>query len=248
MSCAALPAFTTFTIFQYAPGNAWWAMRQMGLSETRLNGVPGLDFARMLGSGKGLAFSLSPDWYRYALVAVWKDRAAAQHFFTNSDFIADQKERAELWSVEMEPLQSGGLWAGVNPFGKEKATLHSEQPVAVLTRASLYWRALPGFVKQARLATRQVEQAKGLLFSCGIGELPLVRQATFSVWKNAASMKAFAYGTADHKTAIRDKKRLNWYKEELFARFAVLNSHGTCHGTNPLISDTYYSRSGLGHN
>ncbi len=209
-------------------------MRQMGFADRALKNIPGLLFARMLGSGKGVAFSLGPDWHRYALLMVWQNREVARLFMETSVFIADQAAHASLWTLELETLQAHGLWDGLNPFGTIRCEQQADEPVAVLTRASLHWHALPRFIMQARKASHQVAKAEGLLFSCGIGEIPLLRQATFSVWKDLASVKAYAYTNADHKKAIRSKHELNWYKEELFARFTVTGSKGTYAGTDPL--------------
>ena len=68
----------------------------------------------------------------------------------------------------------------------------------------------------------------------GPAHLPLVRQATFSLWNSEAAMQQYAYGTAHHQQVIRKTRADRWYKEELFARFRVLSSSGTWNGRNPL--------------
>ena len=57
----------------------------------------------------------------------------------------------------------------------------------------------------------------------GIGELPLVEQATFSVWSNAEALEGFAYRSPNHAKRIRETHRYGWYSEEQFTRFAVLS-------------------------
>ena len=74
----------------------------------------------------------------------------------------------------------------------------------------------------------------GLLFTKGIGEAPIVQMATFSLWKNAEALRAFAYQSAEHRAAIAQTRALDWYAEELFGRFQPYRSVGTWGGKNPL--------------
>ena len=105
----------------------------------------------------------------------------------------------------MFPIKAHGAWNGVNPFLVTTPPLSDTTPLAVLTRASIRWQSLWSFWRSAPKAAHALDKARGLLFSCGIGELPFVRQATFSVWENLAAMKAFAYGNANHREAMRAK-------------------------------------------
>ena len=74
--------------------------------------------------------------------------------------------------------------------------------------------------------SRQLEEAEGLRASIGIGELPLIRQGTFSLWANKNDMKNFAYGNGVHRTVIERARQESWYSEELFARFVVVDKIG----------------------
>ena len=76
--------------------------------------------------------------------------------------------------------------------------------------------------------------AVGVRAAIGLGELPVVRQATFSVWESAEAMRQFAYRDARHREVIQLTHREKWYAEELFARFRVLSSAGTLDGAEPL--------------
>jgi hypothetical protein len=60
----------------------------------------------------------------------------------------------------------------------------------------------------------------------GIGEAPIGLQGTLSVWEDAASIRAFAYQGRAHAEVIEATVRENWYQEELFARFALLEQRG----------------------
>ena len=55
---------------------------------------------------------------------------------------------------------------------------------------------------------------------------PIGLQGTFSVWKDAASLRDFAYKGKAHSEAIKATSAQQWYSEELFARFAVIEERG----------------------
>jgi hypothetical protein len=85
---------------------------------------------------------------------------------------------------------------------------------------------VPGVV--ADLRTRP-----GLATAFGIGEAPVGVQGTFSVWRDSAAIHDFAYMGAAHREAISRTADVGWYAEELFARFALLESMGTIDGHDP---------------
>jgi hypothetical protein len=68
----------------------------------------------------------------------------------------------------------------------------------------------------------------------GIGELPVGLQGTFSLWRTAADLRAFAYQGVAHAAAIRRTSEKGWYAEELFARFGVVHASGSLDGKDPL--------------
>jgi hypothetical protein len=73
-----------------------------------------------------------------------------------------------------------------------------------------------------------------LIFAKGIGELPIVQQATFSLWRSKQEMTAYAYRDKHHTEVIKKTRELGWYKEELFAQFRPFRSEGTWNNINPL--------------
>jgi hypothetical protein len=80
-----------------------------------------------------------------------------------------------------------------------------------------FWRSIPPVVLD-------LHQSPGLCFSIGIGEAPIGLQGTFSLWESADALRDFAYKNAPHRAVIEDTKRFNWYSEELFARFDLINT------------------------
>jgi hypothetical protein len=71
-----------------------------------------------------------------------------------------------------------------------------------------------------------------LLAAIGIGEAPIGLQGTFSIWQDGAALRTFAYEGNAHKSAIAKTAELNWYSEELFARFGVREISGTLNGVD----------------
>ncbi|MFC7668769.1 hypothetical protein ACFQT0_16385 [Hymenobacter humi] len=140
-----------------------------------------------------------------------------------------------MWTVELAPLKSQGLWDGKTPFDyPADAPTAAVGPVAVLTRASIRLRKTPRFWQYVEPTSAALAQAGGVRAAIGLGELPLVRQATFSVWESAQAMQQYAYRDVRHREVIQLTRSENWYAEELFARFQVLGSTGTLDGHNPL--------------
>lgn len=226
---------TTLSLFGFStPATRIWALAQMGMARGELSRVAGLSFWKLLGSGEGGGFGLRPDFSRYGLLATWESAGAADEFFGDSRlFTAYRRRAAEIWTVRLVATQSHGAWGGVNPFLPVAApTVNST--VAVLTRASIRWNRLRRFWSQVPSASRALDDAEGLLASIGIGEAPVKHQATFSIWRSADAMKAFAYNSPTHTEVIRRTRDEDWYCEELFVRFLPIASEGLWNGRDPL--------------
>ena len=227
---------TTLTVFTLKPGQQRWGLAQMGTSPAPLQRVPGLQFFKLLGSGANNGFGLWPNLNRYAFMGVWEDATAAETFFGQHALWANYEQRsAEMWSLQLAPLKSQGLWDGQAPFDCAASAPATEHlPVAVLTRASIRWRKTPRFWQFVEPTSAALAQAPGVRAAIGLGELPVVRQATFSVWESAQAMQDYAYRDARHREVMLLTRREKWYAEELFARFRVLTSVGTLDGQDPL--------------
>ncbi len=73
--------------------------------------------------------------------------------------------------------------------------------------------------------------ASGCLMATGIGEAPLLRQATFSLWSNVEAMDRYARSGA-HLDAIRAAHEGDFFSESMFVRFAPLALTGRWRGQN----------------
>lgn len=225
-------SFTSLTLMRFSSWARVWMLAQMAFARPVLRRVRGLRFWKLLGTGDG--FSLRPDPSRYGLLTVWESPEYAQAFFDEAPIMRRFRRRAdETWTIHMVAIQARGSWSGVNPF--EPAAPCCAGPLAVLTRATIRWRRLAAFWSRVPATNRSLDGVPGLVLSVGIGEAPIVRQATFSLWRSEAEMRAFAYRTPVHAEVVRRTRDEAWYAEDLFARFAPVSSEGTWNGEDPLM-------------
>ena len=89
-------------------------------------------------------------------------------------------------------------------------------------------------MRRATSLTQNSTRLPGLIDVVGIGEAPIGRLATFSLWESLAAARSFAYSMPDHIEVMRRTRAEGWYAEELFARFEPYASAGTWNGRDPL--------------
>ncbi len=202
-------------------------MRQMREAHTTLKSVPGLSFYKLLGSGGGNGFSILPDLSTYALLAVWEDKSSAETFFQNHPYSHQAFANAQYsWTIFMNMARVKGSWESIQPFPEQKVDV-GKGPIAVLTRATIHPHKLWSFWKHVPKVSNRLEHHQaGIVFSKGIGEVPLLQQATFSLWKSRDAMVAYAYRSAKHQEMIKKTRELGWYREELFAEFVPIDTKG----------------------
>jgi len=194
----------------------------------------GLRFFKMMGSGGGNGFSVLPNLNVYGMLAAWESEAQARVFFREHDVYQAYCEASnEQWTLFMRTAVVHGEWDAEHPF-EQQVDYDRDRPVGVLTRATIYPRHLWRFWRFVPSVSRAMSKHhEGLLFSVGVGELPLIQQATFSLWKNSHYMKAYAYQSKQHKQVVKRTREVGWYSEELFARFHPFDSFGSWNGDNP---------------
>lgn len=195
-----------------------------------------------MGSGKNGTFDKHPDWQQWAIFAVKKDEMKA--LIENTDLIKQLHGsfvsnwfrffKCETWTIFLEPLEGHGKWDNKEPFGKLNTNNNFGGSVAVLTRATIRISKLKSFWQNVDAVTGQLSTADGLVTSFGIGEVPWIKQATFSIWENKEAMKQFAYSMKNHSEVIKKTRKENWYSEDMFVRFKPLKATGTINGINPL--------------
>jgi hypothetical protein len=195
----------------------------MGFDRFRLMLDKNVSFHKSLGTGKGETFTPNDaNALQWGLIASVDDLEN----FDNS-FVIKRWRRISVseYRAVLEPISSHGQWAGKQPF---VATAKDwDGAVAAVTRARIKWSQNFRFWRSVPPVTVSLKSAPGLIAAIGIGEAPIGLQGTFSLWESAAAIREFAYKGAAHQKAIADTSTYNWYSEELFARFAVLDQRGT---------------------
>jgi len=139
----------------------------------------------------------------------------------------------ESWTVFLTPTSVRGHWSGERPFneGAEAAP----GPLAALTRATVKPRVAARFWGQVPQIEDVIGDDPNVVFKIGIGEVPLLHQVTFSIWPDTQTMADFARKPGGpHARAIQAVRDGNWFREELYARFRVLDDMGSWGGASPL--------------
>jgi len=212
----------------------WWAFTQMGIGPGHLAGVDGLSFVKLMGSGGRNGFGIRPNWGVYALLGVWDTTEKAQAFFsTHSWWQAVDGHTREHCTFFLQTTTAHGCWDGRMPFDKT-TNFDPTQPVAVITRATIYPSQMARFWRYSRTVSASLEDHPAARLSIGVGEWPLIQQATFSLWNSGEDMLRYAYKSRQHREVVQKTRELGWYKEELFARFVPTAVVGSWEGIEGL--------------
>jgi hypothetical protein len=196
----------------------------MALDRGALRRIKGVQFTKMLGTGKGETFTpRDADANQWGALIVLD--STKLDLLDNSKLIKRWRSHS-LSEVRylLDPISSHGLWAKVNPFAY--ATTQSEGEIVAITRARIKWFQNFRFWRAVPPVTASLHSSAGLIKTIGIGEAPIGLQGTFSHWKSGADLRNFAYKGAAHQKVIAATERHNWYAEELFARFVVRDIRG----------------------
>ena len=208
--------------FFHFESNKFWAFKQMVEAKKYFSNNDKVSFYKMLGTG-GKGGFIYPDLSVYSLLCVWKKSEFLNEFIESSNHAKEikKKEKKRIDYI-MEPIFSNGLWDNINPFKvNENRESKKENKIGVITRGKIKLSKQIDFWLNVSSASDAIKNADGVEFYKGIGELPLLSQATFSVWKNHKSISDFAYKNRAHSEIIKKTKERKWYSEDLFARFEI---------------------------
>lgn len=227
----------SFFRFRSVPARLW-AFAQMGLARPAMARVPGIGFWKLLGSGTGEGFTPIPNTAVYAILATWPDREMADRQIAERRvFRRYRKMASEHCTIFLTPTSSRGEWQGCEPFRAENAPLSG--PLAALTRATIKPSILTKFWGRVPAISSVIGDDPNVMFKIGVGEVPWLHQVTFSIWPDERSMANFARTSGPHADAIRAVREGRWFREELYARFRVVDRTGSWEGRDPLaLRDT----------
>jgi len=210
------------TIVRYPKYLAYFGILSMAFFHLPLMLNKKISFYKLLGCGKNGTFDIHPDWRQWAILTVSNEELS----INNGGFIGWYIKlfKCTVQTITLKPVLSHGTWDGKNVFGKMPHLNNEiEGKIAVLTRATIRFSKLKSFWKNVPDVSSQMQDAKGLIASFGIGEVPFIKQATLSIWDNVEAMKLFAYKMKAHQTVIQKTRKENWYSEEMFTRFEVIS-------------------------
>lgn len=211
---------------------AWgWLRLAQGAAFTR--DTPGLLFSKVMGSGHNGGFSLRPSSTHQGLIGLFETQQQAEAF-AQGPLVESIRSRArESWLGLMSVASARGEWdrqAWLETPAKALQQPGSETgPMAVLTRASIRPAKAMSFWRHAPASQASLSQAPGCLLAMGLGEAPLIRQCTFSLWSDTPAMLEFAHHGA-HQQAIAAAYKHGFFTESLFLRLRVLRMQGQWQG------------------
>lgn len=194
-----------------------------------------LSFWRLMGSGRNGTFDIIPDLKQWAILAIISEKNTESFLAENNIKLLIKKTLGnfikqyilifsrQVQCILLQPEEGHGLWNGKEVFGSlPKSGSSWTGPIAVLTRATIRLSKARSFWKHVDTVASQMATADGFITSYGIGEAPLIKQATFSVWQSKQAMHDFAYKMPKHKEVIRKTHQEKWYSEDMFVRFRLL--------------------------
>jgi hypothetical protein len=225
-----------------------WGWLRLVAGATPYKDVPGLTMVKVMGSGHGGGFSLRPSATHQGLICTFSHLDLALKFLDSSAVQSYRSRARECWAGVLSVQSARGhwdkqAWQASSPQalgssgesqeqgdpGQGLAGLPIPGPFAVLTRASIVPTKAMAFWRYAPAAQADLGQAPGCLLAMGLGEAPLVRQCTFSLWQDTAAMLQYARQGA-HQVASAAAHKHQFFSESLFVRMQVLQMAGVWQG------------------
>lgn len=228
--------YAVVVLTRLRPSAIPWAVWRLARGPRGLGRVPGLRFARVLGSGRNAGFGLVPGLDVQGVFAAFDNLDAAQAWADHGQGLQGYADRAiEQLRLTLRVTSSRGSWGGARMSAAPASSTLSSAPacggvVAALTRASIRPAQMAAFWRHSPPAERDLARAVGCRLAVGLGEAPLLRQATFSVWNDVDAMNAYARSGA-HGEAIRSARGGDYFSESMFVRFAPVRMRGHWSGT-----------------
>ena len=194
--------------------------------------VPGLTYAEtVLTAPLGPAVLPRPTAAEIGLIASWEEDEHLDRFLADPALAGPF---ASGWQVRMRPVRVVGGWPKMPGLPKRATPIADDEPVVVLTLGHPRATQLHSFLPTSARAEAALDGTPGLLASTGLAHPPRL-VSTFSVWKTAAAMRAYAEDAGGpHSAAVRADREIRFHHESAFIRFRPYFSAGTWSGRDPL--------------
>jgi heme-degrading monooxygenase HmoA len=197
-----------------------------------------IPFYKLMGCGRNGTFDKTPDVKQWCVLITTNNTAfetlslddCVKKYLGTFIYFYLKIFSHEQWVLCLQTIATHGTWDGATPFGATDKQSTHDGIIAVLTRATIRLNRFSNFWSHVQGVANTLQSSNGFITSIGVGEVPWVKQATISIWKNEADMKAFAYKRKEHAEVVQKTRKENWYSEDLFARFKVLDSKGSLNG------------------
>ncbi|NBX54626.1 MAG: hypothetical protein EBT70_06095 [Betaproteobacteria bacterium] len=210
-----------------------WGWLRLVAGASPYKDLPGLTTAKVMGSGHAGGFGLRPSASHQGLICTFSHLDMALKFLQSHSVQAYRERARELWCGVLSVQSARGLWdrQAWLPTSAEamQGQSHAQGPFAVLTRASIVPTKAMAFWRYAPAAQASLSQSDGCLLAMGLGEAPLVRQCTFSLWQDTAAMVQYAHQGA-HQLASAAAYKHQFFSESMFVRMQVLQMSGVWQG------------------
>lgn len=236
-----------------------WGWMRLVAGASAYKAVPGLQSAKVMGSGHEGGFTLRPSATHQGLLCRFDGADAAMDFLHGEQVHAYRERARECWGGLLAITSARGHWdqqawgesdapsqqlsarwhkrlqagpepreptvAQAGPASAPTAASADTPPVGVLTRASIQPSKTTAFWRHAPATQASLDAAPGCLLAMGLGEAPLLRQCTFSLWRDEPSMLHYAREGA-HQQASAAAYKHRFFSESLFVRLRVLHMAG----------------------
>ncbi len=193
--------------------------------------IPGLSYAEtVLRAPLGGRLPL-PQLGQVGLIAAWSDDQALDRFLSEHPLA---EPLSGGWQVRLQPLRVSGSWTGLQELPQAELSVAAQEPVAVLTLGRLRLHRAPPFLRASGAAEAGAVASPALLAATGLTRPPSL-VSTFSLWRSASAMRAYAYEHGGpHSAAIKADRRRAFHHESAFIRFRPYRSSGRWDGADPL--------------
>jgi spheroidene monooxygenase len=226
-------------LFDFLPEHRSWAwLKLMQGASGFYKNLPGLLFAKIMGSGEGGGFSLRPSSSHQGLIFLFDGPQSASDYLKSSELEGYRSKAREWWQGLLGVNSCRGSWGqqawqsvGLLPESDKATAAQHDVPssnglhVASLTRGTVRATKALSFWRYAPAAQADLNKAQGCELSMGLGEAPVLRQCTFSLWKDTESMVQYAHQGA-HMRAIAAAHKHGFFTESMFVRMQVLHMRG----------------------